>query len=147
MEVDYDNKTPSFHDYLRTLFGELDESQSKAILKQQEKNQKKSLDDPYLQFSSFCDSLTPSPMTQLSIADDSSTTTKATNTSSSADNLLKDLKLASSWFEIEDGMVMNEKLKNEFQKFNQFKEILDLFVQYFHASKFWVVLRVVVTAD
>ena len=121
MEVD-PRKPDFFNDYVKALFGELEESQRETILKSEEqnKNAKKLMKDPYLRFSTFCTELKQSQFTKMP---------------NLYGDLLIDLKMASSWFEIQDPSIMNEKLSAEFQKFNEFKDILDLFIQYFHASK------------
>ena len=121
MEVD-PAKSDFFNDYVKALFGELEESQRETILKSEEqnKNAKKLMKDPCLRFSTFCTELKQSQFTKMP---------------NLYGALLVDLKLASSWFEIQDPSIMNEKLSAEFQKFNEFKDILDLFIQYFHASK------------
>ena len=121
MEVD--TKSVFFTDYVKALFGELEESQREAILKTQEENNatKKLMADPCLRFSTFCSELKQNQLTKMP---------------NLYGALLDDLKMASSWFEIQDTMIMNDKLSKEFQKFNEFKDILDLYIQYFHASKF-----------
>ena len=121
MEVDT-IKPDFFTDYVKALFGELEESQREVILKTQEQNNvsKKSMVNPCLRFSTFCTELKQSQLTKMP---------------NLYGALLDDLKMASSWFEIQDPMIMNDKLSKEFQKFNEFKDILDLYIQYFHASK------------
>ena len=123
MEVD-STKSDFFNDYVKALFDELEESQREAILKTEEQNRnaKKLMKDPCLRFSTFCTELKQSQFTKMP---------------NLYGALLGDLKMASSWFEIQDPMLMNDKLYAKFQTFKEFKDILDLFIQYFHASKFW----------